>query len=84
VLDDKLAALIAELRAIDLWDQARETDLEDDIERAGFEARRIRRSEIVREINTREGREHFASVYTYPLGGTTRPGPVAGVISRGC
>lgn len=50
--DDKLDALIAELRAMDLWDRQRaEAALEDDIGRSGFAARQMRRLEIIGEIN---------------------------------
>jgi hypothetical protein len=53
VRDDKLDALIAELRAMDLWDRLRaEAAREDDIDRSGFAARRMRRLEIIGEINT--------------------------------
>jgi hypothetical protein len=52
VRDDKLDALIAELRAMDLWDRPRaEAPQEDDIDRSGFEARQMRRLEIIGEIN---------------------------------
>ena len=50
--DDKLDALMAELRAMDLWDRLRaEAALEDDLGRSGFEARQMRRLEIIGEIN---------------------------------
>jgi hypothetical protein len=53
VRDDKLDALIAELRAMDLWDRQRaKAFLEDDIDRAGFAARQMRRLEIIGEIDT--------------------------------
>ena len=49
---DKLNALRAELRAMELWDRARENGVfEDEIIRAGRRARCMRRSEIMREIN---------------------------------
>jgi hypothetical protein len=52
VPDDKLDALMAELQVIELWDRAAEKAApEDEINRAGFKARRIRRDEIMREID---------------------------------
>jgi hypothetical protein len=48
VRDDKLDALVAELQAIELWDRAREK-LKPASE-GEIEARRLRRLEIVREI----------------------------------
>jgi hypothetical protein len=54
VPDDKLEALMAELRAIELWDRLRESPvLVNEFDRAGgLEARRIRRREIVGEIDS--------------------------------
>lgn len=51
--DDKLEMLMAELRAIELWDRLREKAvLSDEIGHAGdFEARRMRRREIMDEID---------------------------------
>ena len=51
--DNKLDALMAELRAIDLWDRLRENAVQsDDIDRAGgLDARRMRRREIIDEID---------------------------------
>jgi hypothetical protein len=53
VPDDKLDALMAELRAIELWDRLRESSvLVNEFDRAGgLEARRMRRREIVDEID---------------------------------
>jgi hypothetical protein len=54
VSDDKLDTLTAELRAIDFWDQLSEgaTLMMNEIDRAGgFEARRMRRLEIIDEID---------------------------------
>ena len=49
--DDKLGALRAELRAIQVWDRE-EASLSDEIDRAvGLEARRVRRREIIDEID---------------------------------
>ena len=50
--DNKLDALLAELRAIELWDQLQEDAvLRDEIDYAlGFEARWMRRLEIVSEV----------------------------------
>jgi hypothetical protein len=55
VLDDKLESLMAELRAIELWDQLPEgAALMNEIDRAGaLEARRRRRHEIINEIDVR-------------------------------
>jgi hypothetical protein len=54
VPDDKLDALMAELRAIELWDRLRESSvLVNEFDRAGgSEARRMRRHEIVDEIDS--------------------------------
>lgn len=51
--DDKLESLMAELRAIELWDRLPEKGvLRDEIDLAGgLEARRMRRREIVDEID---------------------------------
>jgi hypothetical protein len=50
--DDKLGALRAELRAIQVWDRE-EASLSDGIDRAvGLEARRVRRREIIDEIDS--------------------------------
>jgi hypothetical protein len=47
----RLDSLMAEFRAIELWDRAGENvGSEDEINRAGFEARRMRRCEIIRDI----------------------------------
>jgi hypothetical protein len=52
VPNDKLGTLMAELRAIELWDRAGEgADPEDELDRAGFKARRSRRLQINREID---------------------------------
>jgi hypothetical protein len=53
VPDDKLEMLMAELRAIELWDRLREKAvLSDGPDHAGdFEARRRRRREIIDEID---------------------------------
>jgi len=53
VPDDKLESLMAELRAIEFWDRMSESAvLINKIEPTGaFEARRIRRLEIIDEIN---------------------------------
>jgi hypothetical protein len=52
VWDDKLDALSAELQAIEIWDQAGEkTDHEDELDRVGFKARRLRRVEIICKID---------------------------------
>jgi len=52
VPDNKLDALIAELQAIEIFDRAgEESGLKDQISRAGFEARGMRRLEIIREID---------------------------------
>jgi hypothetical protein len=52
VWDDKLDALTAELQAIELWDHAGEkADHEDELDRVGFRARRLRRVEIIRKID---------------------------------
>jgi hypothetical protein len=49
--DDKLGALRAELRAIQVWDRE-EASLSDEIDRAGgLEARQMRRREIIDEID---------------------------------
>ncbi len=48
--DNKLDALMAELRVIAVWDQAAEKNPEGELERVGLEARRMRRSEIIREL----------------------------------
>jgi hypothetical protein len=49
---DKLNALRAELRAMELWDRVRENGVfEDEIYRTGRRARSMRRSEIMQEIN---------------------------------
>jgi hypothetical protein len=49
---DKLNALRAELRAMELWDRVRKNGVfEDEIYRTGRRARSMRRSEIMREIN---------------------------------
>jgi hypothetical protein len=51
VRDENLEVLKAELQAIELWDRAGEkTAPEDEINRAGFRARRMRRLEIIHEI----------------------------------
>jgi hypothetical protein len=53
VRDENLEVLKAELQAIELWDRAGEkTAPEDEINRAGFRARRMRRLEIIHEIKT--------------------------------
>jgi len=63
VPDDKLESLMAELRAIELWDRLRtKAVLSDEIDHAGdFEARRRRRREIIDEIdvllNKKAGRD---------------------------
>ena len=52
-VNDKLDALAAELQVINLWDRAGEgADPEDELDRAGFKARRLRRLEIIREIDS--------------------------------
>jgi len=52
VLDDKLDALMAELRAIELWDQQGENLApSNEISRAGRQARQMRRLAIISEIN---------------------------------
>ena len=51
MVDDKLDALIAEFQAIESWDREKATS-RDEINKARTEARRMRRLEIVREINT--------------------------------
>jgi hypothetical protein len=53
VPDNKLESLMAELRAIDLWDRPREKVAQSyDIDRAGgLEARQMRRREIIDEID---------------------------------
>jgi len=64
--DDKLESLMAELRAIDLWNQLPDgAVLMNEIDRAGgLEARRMRRLEIIGEINvlpvgrSRRSKEH--------------------------
>jgi hypothetical protein len=55
VPDNKLESLMAELRAIDLWDRPREKVAQCyDIDRAGgLEARQMRRREIIDEIDAR-------------------------------
>jgi hypothetical protein len=55
VPDNKLESLMAELRAIDLWDRPREKVAQSyDIDRAGgLEARQMRRREIIDEIDAR-------------------------------
>jgi hypothetical protein len=51
-VNNKLCALAAELEAIELWDRAgKRADPEDELDRAGFKARRLRRLEIIREID---------------------------------
>ena len=48
----KLNELMAELCAIEWWDRAtRKAEPEDEFDRAGFRARRMRRDEIMREID---------------------------------
>jgi hypothetical protein len=52
VPDDKLQALMAELRAIELWNRSREEgSLGNEIYKVGFQARQMRQLEIMREIN---------------------------------
>jgi hypothetical protein len=52
VCADKLEMLMAELLAIESWNQAGEkVDPEDEFDRAGFRARRMRRDEIMRQID---------------------------------
>ena len=49
---NKLDALMAELCALEAWDQAAEKfTLEDEITRVGIEARQMRRLAIISEIN---------------------------------
>lgn len=49
----RLDSLMAELRAIELWDRAGEkVGSEDEINRAGVEARWMRRCEIIRDIES--------------------------------
>ena len=49
--DGKLDVLVAELQAIELWDRAGEKAApENEIKRAGFTARQMRRLEINHEI----------------------------------
>jgi hypothetical protein len=67
VPDDKLESLMAELRAIEFWDRMPESAvLIKKIERTGaFEARRIRRLEIIDEINVllnKTGRDSAAQM----------------------
>jgi hypothetical protein len=51
VSDDNLDALIAELRAIDVWDRLQEGAPDrDEIDKAGSEARQMRRLEIIDAI----------------------------------
>jgi hypothetical protein len=63
---------MAELRAIDLWDRMRgESVLKDEIDHVvRFEARRIRRREIIGEINVllnKTGRHSDRMPYNMPL-----------------
>lgn len=52
-VNDNLDALAAELQVIELWDRAGEgADPGDELDRAGFKARRLRRLEIIREIDS--------------------------------
>ena len=72
MLDDKLAALTAELRAIELWDSLLESAVPiNEIDRAGgLEARRRRRSEIIGEINillNKTGRDSERAQHGMPL-----------------
>jgi hypothetical protein len=72
VLDDKVAALTAELRAIELWDSLLESAVPiNEIDRAGgLEARRRRRSEIIGEINillNKTGRDSERTQHGMPL-----------------
>ena len=48
--DNKLDTLMAELRVIEVWDEAVGWNPESELERVGLEARRMRRSEIIREL----------------------------------
>ena len=69
---DKLESLIAELQAIEFWDRMPESAvLINEIDRiGGFEARRIRRLEIVGEINVllnKTGRDSERMPYNMPL-----------------
>ena len=50
--NDKLQALMAELRAIELWNRSREEgSLGNEINKVGFQARQMRQFEIMRQIN---------------------------------
>jgi hypothetical protein len=56
-VNDKLAALAAELQVIELWDRTGErADPPDELDRAGLKARRLRRLEIIREIEALTGK----------------------------
>lgn len=69
--DDKLESLMAELRAIEFWDRMSESAVPiNEIDRTGgFEARRIRRLEIIGEINillNKSGRDSDQMPYSTP------------------
>jgi hypothetical protein len=72
VPDDKLESLMAELRAIEFWDCMPESAvLINEMDRiGGFEARRIRRLEIIVEINVllnKTGRDSDRVPHSMPL-----------------
>jgi hypothetical protein len=72
VPDDKLDSLMAELRAIEFWDHMPEnTVLINEMDRiGGVEARRIRRLEIIGEINVllnKTGRDSDRMAYSMSL-----------------
>jgi hypothetical protein len=72
VPDTKLESLMAELRAIEFWDRMPESAiLINEMDRiGGVEARRIRRLEIIGEINVlldKTGRESDQMPYSTPL-----------------
>jgi len=55
--DGKQEALMAELRAIELWNQSREKGIHGyQIYKVGFEARKMRRLEIMRQIEALQGK----------------------------
>jgi hypothetical protein len=62
VPDDELESLMAELRAIEFWDRMPESTVRiNEIDRTGgFEARRIRRLEIIAEIEALQKKRNEA------------------------